>query len=329
MRTVITGGCGFIGLALTKRLLKYVDKTDEIILVDTMQRHGKFSDLSNLSKRHVKIIEADLVNPDCFHDIPGPVDRVYHLAAIVGVSPVEKDPVGVMLTNTLSTMNILDWYIRNKTLEARFLFSSSSEIYSGAAMSNFDLPVPTPENVPAVIKDLSNPRFSYALTKMWGEAYSNYLAEKDNIFTLIVRYHNVYGPRMGYDHVIPQVIIRVLSKKDPFKVIASQQTRSFCWLEDAVKATHLVMESANVTPGMVVHIGNEDGEVKIGDLYKMIFDACDWYPEKIINVSAPLGSVNRRCPCTERLLKLTGYTPDTSLKEGLEKTVSWYKENQR
>ena len=84
-------------------------------------------------------------------------------------------------------------------------------------MSGFDLPIPTPEQVPAVIEDLNNPRFSYALTKMWGEAYANYLASKNNILTMTVRYHNVYGPRMGYDHVIPQIVKRIKSKENPFK----------------------------------------------------------------------------------------------------------------
>ena len=327
MRTVITGGCGFIGTALASRLLEGMHKSDEIILVDTMQRHGTPTDLDILSDPRLKIIEADLSDPDSFCAIPGKVDRIYHLAAIVGVNHVEADPVRVMQSNTLSTMYTLDWFIKNGTREARFLFSSSSEVYAGAAIAGFNLPLPTPENVPAVITDLGNPRFSYALTQMWGEAYANYLAEKYNVFTLSVRYHNIYGARMGYDHVIPQIISRVMARENPFKIIAAEQTRSFCWIDDAAKATHLLMESDKAEPGILVHVGNENGEIKIGKLYDLIFDDCSWWPEKVIRVPAPVGSVARRCPNTERLRLLTGYSPSTPLQEGLRETVSWYKEN--
>jgi len=232
-----------------------------------------------------------------------------------------------MQNNTLSTMHTLDWFVENSTQGARFLFSSSSEVYGGAVIEGFDLPIPTAENVPAVIADLNNPRFSYAISQVWGEAYANYLAEKNNVFAISIRYHNVYGPRMGYDHVIPQIISRVMSRENPFRIIAAEQTRSFCWINDAVKATHLIMESDNIKPGMVVHIGNEDGEIEIGTLYDLIFDMCGWRPEKVVRVPAPAGSVARRCPNTGRLQLLTGYLPSTPLQEGLRETVFWYKEN--
>ena len=328
MRTIVTGGCGFIGTALARRLVHYSNESDEIILIDTMQRHGRSVDLETLlSRRNVKLIQADLTKPEVYSELPAPVDRLYHLAAVVGVDSVEADPVGVMQTNTLSTMNMFDWFVEHATPGARLIFSSSSEIYSGAGIAGFDLPLPTPEDVPAVIPDLSNPRFSYALTKMWGEAYAKYLASSKNIFTISVRFHNIYGPKMGYSHAIPQIISRVMSKENPFRVIAGKQTRSFCWIEDAVKATHLVMESEKTSSGLVVHIGNKDEEVEINRLYELIFDLCGWRPEEITNISPSLGSVPRRCPNTERLWKLTGYAPHTTLKEGLERTVAWYKED--
>ena len=329
MRTVITGGCGFIGSALTRRLLKNLSKSDEIIIVDTMQRHGKCADLTLLSNTSVKMIEADLCDVNSFRSIPAPVDRLYHFAAIVGVDLVESNPVQVMRNNTLSTLYLLDWFTKNKTPNARVLFSSSSEVYSGTEMVGLDLPIPTPETVPLAISDIKNPRVSYALTKMWGEAYATYLAEKNNVFAISVRYHNIFGPMMGYNHVIPQVILRILSKEKPFRVIAAEQTRSFCWVGDAAKATNLVMESENIDPGSVVHIGNENGEIKISEIYDLLFDISGWSPERKINFPAPQGSVSRRCPDTTKLQLLTGYIPDTPLRQGLEKTVAWYTENPR
>ena len=328
MRIVVTGGCGFIGLALTRQLLRQAKESDQIFLLDTMQRHGNSAEVERLlSNPQVVLIEADLTDHRIYNEIPVPVDRVYHLAAMVGVNIVEADPVGVMQTNTLSTMHLFNWFVENASPDARLLFSSSSEIYSGAAMAGFELPIPTPETVPAVISDLNHPRSSYAVTKIWGEVYANYIASSTGRFIVSVRYHNIYGPGMGYEHVIPQIVGRVLSRENPFRVIAPDQTRSFCWIDDAVQATYLVMESEKAESGLVVHIGNKQEEVKIGELYGMIFDLCDWQPEKVQQVPAPTGSVDRRCPDTDLLKNLTGYTPDTPLREGLNNTVAWYKDN--
>jgi nucleoside-diphosphate-sugar epimerase len=250
------------------------------------------------------------------------------LAALVGVNLVEADPVSVMRVNTLSTLNLFDWFVKNSAIGGRLLLSSSSEVYSGGVIAGLDLPIPTPETVPLVIHDLNKPRSSYALTKMWGEAYSNFIASKENVFIMSVRYHNVYGPRMGYSHVIPQIVSRVLSRENPFRIIAGGQTRAFCWIEDAVQATHLIMEAKNTEPGSVVNIGNEDEEIEIGKLYDLIFDLCNWTPERVVKVPSPEGSVSRRCPDTKSLQLLTGYKPNTPLEEGLKKTVLWYKDDQ-
>ena len=328
MRTIITGGCGFIGFALAQRLVNLSASSDEIILVDNISRHGFYHELNDLiSDSKVKLIKADLSEVSELDKIPVPVDRVFHLAAIVGVEPVTSNPARVLRINTLSTFNVFDWFVRSASPGARLLFSSSSEVYSGAMMAGLDLPIPTPESVPAVICDLDNPRFSYALSKMWGEGYAKYLSVEKSAFMISVRYHNIYGPRMGYDHIIPQVTSRVVARQQPFKIIGAEQTRSFCFVDDAVEATRLVMESSRIVPGMTVNIGNQEGEIKIGKIYDMIFDICGWTPADIINIPAPSGSVSRRCPDTMLLENLTGYKPHTSICEGLKRTVEWYLES--
>ena len=327
MRTIITGGAGFIGLALAQRLAGLAGLSDEILLVDNLARHGANDGLNRLvSNPCVRLIQADLSLAASLDQIPTPIDRVYHLAARVGVGLVTAAPADVLRTNTLSTLNVFQWFADHASPGARLLFASTSEVYSGALLAGFDLPVPTPEAVPAVIPDLDNPRFSYALSKMWGEAYAKYLSHTTDAHFVSVRYHNVYGPQMGNEHVIPQIVHRVRMREDPFQIIGADQTRSFCWVGDAVEATHRTMESSRLTPGVVVHIGNQQGEVEIGRLYDMIFELCGWVPQKRVALASPSGSVPRRCPDVTNLRSLTGYEPSTRLHEGLGKTVTWYLE---
>jgi len=328
LRIIITGGCGFIGFALAKRLLEKANGNDEIILLDNLKRHGLLPEIAHFySHPNVKFINIDLSNPHTLKDVPSPVDRVYHLAAIVGVGPIMKNSSDVLRINTLSTLNIFEWFVNNSNKDARLIFSSSSEVYSGNVLAGFEMPIPTPENIPVVISDLDNHRFSYAISKIWGESYAKSISREKHIHLASVRYHNVYGPSMGFDHVIPNIVSRVVRKENPFKMISSEQTRSFCWIEDAVKATHLIMESDKLEPGMTIHVGDQNGETKIGKLYELIFDLCEWRPGKIKEIDPPKGSVSRRCPDTSLMERLTGFKPETSLNEGLQKTVEWYMEN--
>jgi len=325
MRTIITGGCGFIGSALAKYIQQKMCPSDELILIDSMQRHGKQIDPLIDSDPRIKIECMDLTDKNSLKNFSCPVDRLYHLAAIVGVGIVESDPLKVLLNNTISTLNIFEWFINNKKENSRLLFSSSSEVYSGAYIAGLNIQIPTPENVPLVISNINNHRFSYALSKMWGEAYSLYISK--NIFTCSVRYHNIYGPQMGYDHVIPQIISRIKLKEKPFKIIGADQTRSFCWIKDAVKATYMVMESVKLTSGTCIHIGTQEVEISIGKIYDALFKICKWKPDEIISLESTEGSVSRRCPDTKMLKEITGYTPSTSIIKGLKETAAWYMKN--
>lgn len=316
-------------MALAHRLIKEAKSGDEIVLVDSLSRHGRHIELERVLEHEcARLIEVDLERSESLAKLPEPVDRLYHLAARIGVSRTMAAPAQILRMNTLTTMNVFDWFAHHASAEGRLLFASTSEVYSGAKKIDFDLPVPTSEAVPLVMSDLENPRFSYALAKTWGEVYARHLSTETESLFASVRYHNVYGPRMGYDHVIPQIINRVNDAEEPFRIIGAGQTRSFCWIEDAAEATYRTMEAAKLKPGMVVHIGCQE-EIAIGDLYELIFKVCQWQPFSREEISPPPGDVSRRCPDTTRLQSLTGYQPSTPLAEGLTKTVRWYTENAR
>jgi UDP-glucose 4-epimerase/UDP-glucuronate decarboxylase len=139
-----------------------------------------------------------LAEPRAYEAFAGAYDHVYLLASIVGVQRVENEPAAVLRTNTLIILNTLEWMARSGS--KRLFFSSTSENYAGGF--DYDiLPIPTPEDVPLVISDIRNPRFSYAVTKIWGEAAAIAFGAR-RIRSRHRRYYNVY-PRSFERHSRP------------------------------------------------------------------------------------------------------------------------------
>ena len=119
-----------------------------------------------------------------------------------------------------------------------------------------------------------------------------------------------------------QFFKRIYNKVNPFPIYGGEETRAFCAVEDAVKATEIVMRSKNCN-GEVIHIGNSSQEIKIIDLLKLVFDIADFHPQIEIN-PAPAGCVMRRCPNTDKLFKLTGFKATVTLEKALPKMFNWY-----
>ena len=103
--------------------------------------------------------------------------------------------------------------------------------------------IPTPENVPLVISDTYNPRWSYAGTKLIGEQFVIHYAAKYGLRALIIRPHNFYGPRSGSEHVIPEFCARIEKRVDPFPIYGADNMRTFCFIDDAVRAMEMLMDS--------------------------------------------------------------------------------------
>jgi nucleoside-diphosphate-sugar epimerase len=140
----------------------------------------------------------------------------------------------------------------------------------------------------------------------------------------IVRPHNFYGPRSGH-HVIPDVIERIGSRIDPFVVPGFDETRSFCYIEDAIEAMQMVMEST-VTDFGTYHIG-ASVETKVRDLVEALFRITKWHPTKVGATPGPAGSVKRRLPDVTKIKRDVGWEAKTPLEEGLRKTYEWHLSN--
>jgi nucleoside-diphosphate-sugar epimerase len=318
MRALLLGGAGFIGLHLARRL---VAEGHEVTIVDDFSRGRDDRDLEALrAAPAVQVISGDLTSPAAYAALPRGWDQIYLLAAVVGVRNVEADPARVVRVNTLAALHLLDWIAPGE----RVFFASTSEVYAGGVEAGI-VAVPTPEDIPVMIADITAPRFAYAVSKLLGEAAFLHTARAKGFDAVVGRFHNVYGPRMGADHVIPEMSLRALRGDDPFRVPGADQFRAFCHVDDAVEAM-LQLMAAPAAAGQIVHIGNDRDETNIGDLAKLVLRLAGVSPA-IEPLAAPTGSVPRRCPDLARLRELTGYEPAVTLEEGVRTTYAWYKEN--
>ncbi|MEU6715926.1 NAD-dependent epimerase/dehydratase family protein [Nonomuraea sp. NPDC046802] len=313
MRVLLLGGAGFIGLHLARRLSA---DGHAVTVVDDFSRGRRDEALAELD---VEVRSADLTDPAAYAGIEPGWDQIYMLAAVVGVRNVESDPARVIRVNTLALMHLLDWLRPGE----RLFFASTSEAYAGSVSVGL-APVPTPETVPLVIEDVGSPRYTYAISKLLGESAVLHTARAKGFEAVIGRFHNVYGPRMGADHVIPELSLRAARGEDPFTLYGADQSRAFCYVDDAVEAMVRLMAEPQAM-GRIVHIGN-DAETNIGDLAKLVLRVAGVSPA-IQHVPAPAGSVARRCPDLTVLRELTGYEPRVALEEGVRKTYTWYRES--
>jgi UDP-glucose 4-epimerase/UDP-glucuronate decarboxylase len=317
-RILLTGGAGFIGFHLASRLAD--EPSSQVTIVDNFSRGSNDEDFAALYRKpNVRVESVDLTERAGWERLDGGYDEVYHLAAVIGVSNVLAQPVSVVRVNALSTIRLLEWFVEGGG--AKLLFSSTGEAYAWTQHFH-ELPVPTPEDVPLSLTSLKDPRSSYAGSKIFGElAVNQYCLAYGKRF-VVVRYHNVYGPRMGYEHVIPELLERALGGEDPLVVYSAGHTRAFCYVSDAVEATVAAMREAR-DGGITVNVGNDGEEVMIADLASRIVARARPGLE-IEPRTAANDPIERRCPDLSRSRELLGYEPRVKLDEGLDRTLAWY-----
>lgn len=319
MKVLITGGVGFVGGHLARSL---ASEGHDVTLLDNFKRgvQDPFIEAC-VSDLGIKVVKADLLDESTLQDLPGDFTHVYHLAAIIGVSHVLQRPYEVLADNTKMTDNVIRFCRRQKQLQ-RLLFSSTSEVYAGSLI-HLDMPIPTPESTPIVLTALDQPRTSYMLSKLYGEALCN----MSGLPVTSVRLHNVYGPRMGMSHVIPELLFKAWKAQDgdTLDVFSVDHRRTFCYVSDAVRMIRALAESER-SVGHTVNIGNESPEISIGELANVVVTTVGRQLHLAPQPATP-GSPARRCPQTSVLHELTGVSGLVSLQEGVGMTFKWYLDN--
>jgi nucleoside-diphosphate-sugar epimerase len=315
---LILGGAGFIGYNITRYLAE--NREYSLTVADDFSGGCKDNDFETLCARYaINIITGDFSEKKPFDLLDNCYDDVYILASVVGVNRCIEQPEEVIRINTGLILNTAEWLCRAKP--RRILFSSSSENYA-ATTDLFHYPVPTPESVPLCIADTRHPRFTYAVTKILGEAAFFAYGRRLGIHTTVVRYQNIYGPRMGFKHAIPHIIERIYHGENPLKVYGNDQTRAFCFCTDAAEGTVRALES-DISNQQVYHIGNTE-EITIDTLTRSIGDIMD-YTGIYENAPTYPGSVSRRCPDITKAATELKYSPKVPLAEGLRETIAWYR----
>jgi nucleoside-diphosphate-sugar epimerase len=316
---LIIGGAGFIGYNISGYLAEKRDCS--LTIADDFSSSEYDKDLDELCKRYnIALISGDFSKEETYQSLAGYYNDVYVLASVVGVNRCIEEPGEVIRINTGIIINSAEWLKKSKA--ERVLFASSSENYA-ATTDKFNFPVPTDESVPLCIEDTRHPRFTYAATKILGEAAFFAYGKKTGIHTTVVRYQNIYGPRMGFKHAIPHIIERIYKGESPVKIYGAGQTRAFCFCTDAAEGTVRALESS-VSDQQVYHIGNAD-EITIDKLTRTIGKIMG-YNGEYENAPTYPGSVSRRCPDITKAKSAFNYNPKISLEEGLKRTIDWYKD---
>jgi len=318
-KILITGGAGFIGYNIAKILSE--NNENEIHIIDDLSKGENDEEFESLVEReNVTFYEMDLTNLEIYQKIEPKYDQIYHLAAVVGVKKVIENPALTLKINVLSTIYLLE-FIKDMKSPVKILFASSCENYAGS-ITKCNVQIPTPENIPLCIEDIYNPRWSYAASKILGEIACLHYSKDYGFESTIVRYHNIYGPRMGVYHVIPEFILRLKKNPKVLEMRGGYQSRTFCYVTDAAKMTIKIMDNKN-TISKVVNIGTDQESVKISSIGEMLSQIMKTSPE-FLERGAPEGSTDRRVPDLKVIKDLGDYVSEVPFSSGLINTYNWY-----
>ena len=308
MRTVVTGGAGFLGSHLCERL---VTDGDDVLALDNFLTGMPNNVAHLLGHERFRLVKADITD---FVHVTGPVDQVLHFAS--PASPVDylQLPIETMKVGSIGTLHALGLA---KEKGARFLLASTSETYGDPQVH------PQPETYWGHVNPVG-PRGVYDEAKRYAEALTMAYRRTHDVDTVILRIFNTYGPRMRPNdgRAIPTFIRQAL-RGEPMTVAGDgSQTRSVCYVDDLIEGILRLARSELIGP---VNIGNPH-ELSMLDLARTIGRLAGSRSE-VVFIPRPEDDPSIRQPDTTLARRELGWEPMVSLEEGLARTITWFREH--
>jgi nucleoside-diphosphate-sugar epimerase len=308
----ISGGAGFIGTALAARLAG----SNRVTLYDNLHNNAlantRLSELSN-----VEFVEGDVCDlRRLLEAMSGGVNYVIHCAAIAGVDTVLQNPLQTLEVNLLGTRNMLEACAGLPALQ-RFVSLSTSEVY-GRHAAHVQEDVVRPEIT------VGEPRWTYAISKLAGEFFTDAYRHVYQVPTVTVRPFNVYGPNQVGIGAIHQFVLRALADEDIVIHNDGSQVRAWCYIDDFVEGTLRAMAGAP-QPGRCYNIGNPDAGLTVAELAHLIVREAGT-ESRLVFKQLDYPDVEVRIPDIASARAELGFTPQVDINEGVRRTIAWYRQ---
>jgi len=311
-RIFVTGGAGFIGTTLARRLVE----RNTVVAYDNLHRDAlsgtDLADHSNFS-----LVTGDILDPASLTAAAAGATHFVHCAAIAGVDTVLASPVRTMRVNVIGTYNALEAAIATLDSLERFVDFSTSEVFGTHAFR-------VQEGQVSTIGSVGEARWTYAVSKLAGEHMAHAYHDELGLPTVTVHPFNVYGPGQIGGGAIRAFIERALAGSDLSIHGDGSQIRAWTYVTDMVEGVLLCLERPEAV-GQAFNIGNPRSAVTIFDLAQRVkrLTGCEG---EIVFQPLHYADVELRIPNVEKARELLGWEPRVELDEGLERTIAWYRE---
>ena len=321
MKTLITGGVGFIGSHLVDNLLT---KGIEVKVLDTQRVLDLPGSMPSKRFEHVEVIEVSILDKDLVTNLMSKVSNCYHLAAALGVGRINNDPMGSLEVNLKGSEIVLK---AAASKGVRTLLASSSEVYGK------NTKMPLSEDSDRVLGSPQIARWSYSEAKALDELHALELNKKVSFPVTIARFFNTVGPRQSgsYGMVLPRFIKAALTNQSLIVYGDGTQSRSFCSVTDVITALGMLMNT-NATIGQAFNIGSPV-EITITDLAKKVIALTNSKSEITYKQHSEVYGENfeephRRVPDISKINKAVGWQPKKSLDDVILEVADYMRANE-
>jgi UDP-glucose 4-epimerase len=307
---LLTGGAGFIGTALTRRLAD----NNRVRILDILRRNA-LAEAGLDQHRNVEVIQGDVRDADAVRAAMDGVDHVVHMASIAGVDTVLRNPVETMEVSIEGTMNVLR-AARDVPGLARVIDFSTSEVFGTYAFRVREADVTS-------LGAVGEARWTYAVSKLATEHLAHNYHKQFGLPTCAIRPFNIYGPGQVGEGAIHAFVVRALAGKPIHIHNEGDQIRSWCYIDDIVNAIELAL-TRDAAVGESFNIGNPRSTITIYQLARLVVRLAG-SDSPIEFVPWDFADVELRIPDVKKAERLLGFRAEVDLEDGILRTLDWYR----